>query len=67
MDTAVEAALAQLENTARWQLIAAGRMDSRSSQGKEKSGRLAALKKLQETVEEQGMLHKVWSQLHGEL
>lgn len=67
MNTAVEATLAQLENTARWELIAGGRDDNQGPYGKERSRRLSALKRLQETVEEQGTLRRVWGRLSGEL
>jgi hypothetical protein len=44
------------------EFVAGGRADSRGSRGQEKSVRLAALKSLQEMVEKQGDLKKVWAQ-----
>ncbi|KAH7068053.1 hypothetical protein BKA63DRAFT_570175 [Paraphoma chrysanthemicola] len=52
-------------NEVKWELIAGGRADSRGARGQDKSVRLAALKSLQETVEKQGVLNKIWGVWDG--
>jgi hypothetical protein len=50
---------------AEWELIAGGRADSRGARGQAKSIRLSALKSLQETVEKQGVLKRIWGHWDG--
>ncbi|KAF1849529.1 uncharacterized protein K460DRAFT_331599 [Cucurbitaria berberidis CBS 394.84] len=54
-----------MENTAKWEFVAAGRSDDRASTMSDKDGRLSALKNLQQTVESQAALEKIWSEWRG--
>jgi hypothetical protein len=60
-----EAHLQPVENMASWELVAGSRSDGRSDRGEDKCVRLAVLKSLQELVEKQGGLQKMWSQWEG--
>jgi hypothetical protein len=52
----------------KWELVASGYASGRgAAHWAEKSGRLVALKNLQKTVEEQGMLSRVWGRWNEEL
>jgi hypothetical protein len=65
VDSEPTAHLQPMPNNADWELVAGGRDDGVDAKGQEKSVRLAALKSLQETVEKQGVLKKVWAQCDG--
>jgi hypothetical protein len=60
-----EAHLQPVENIASWDLVAGSSSDGRSGRGEDKYVRLAVLKSLQELVEKQGVLQKMWSQWEG--
>jgi hypothetical protein len=60
-----EVHLQPVENMASWELVAGSRSDGRSGRGEDKCVRLAVLKSLQELVEKQGVLQKMWSQWEG--
>jgi len=49
-------------NMAKWELVASGRSGGWSWKMKDGSGRLAALKDLQDTLERQGIMRKIWDQ-----
>jgi hypothetical protein len=57
--------LRPVTNTTEWELVAGGRGDDRGAKDQDKSVRLAALKSLQETIEKQGTLKKMWAQWDG--
>ncbi|KAL1798860.1 hypothetical protein ACET3X_002897 [Alternaria dauci] len=50
------------DNKAKWKLVMSGRSEGWNWKMKDGSGRLAALKDLQDTVERQGVMRKLWSQ-----
>lgn len=52
-------------NKAKWELIMAGRSEGWNLKMKDGSGRLAALKDLQDTVERQGIMRKLWGPWEG--
>jgi hypothetical protein len=52
-------------NKAKWELIMAGRSEGWNWKMKDGSGRLAALKDLQGTVERQGIMRKLWGPWEG--
>ena len=56
-----------IENKAKWELVAAGRSEGWNWKMKEGSGRLAALKDLQDTVERQGAMWKMWGTWEGSI
>jgi hypothetical protein len=53
------------DNKADWKLVMAGRSEGWNWKMKDGSGRLAALKDLQDTVERQGVMRKLWGQWEG--
>jgi hypothetical protein len=57
-----EAHLQSLENKAKWELVAAGRSDCWAWKTNGGNERLAALKDLQDAVERQGQMRKLWGQ-----
>jgi hypothetical protein len=57
-----EAHVQPLENKAKWELVAAGRSDCWAWKTNGGNERLAALKDLQDTVERQGQMRKMWGQ-----
>ena len=54
-------------NMAKWGLVASGRSDGWRWKMKDGSGRLAALKDLQDTVERQGAMWKMWGTWEGSI
>lgn len=64
VDSSPETHMEPMENRAKWEFVAAGRSDSGSKMG-EGNGRLSALKNLQQTVENQGVLKKMWGRWDG--
>ena len=57
-----EVHLQPLENKAEWELVAAGRSDCWAWKINGGNERLAALKDLQDAVERQGQMRKLWGQ-----
>jgi hypothetical protein len=60
-----EAHMLLKDNKAKWELVMAGRSEGWNWKMKEGSGRLAALKDLQDMVERQGVMRKLWGQWEG--
>ncbi|KAI4627185.1 uncharacterized protein J4E87_004527 [Alternaria ethzedia] len=54
-----------VDNKAKWELVMAGRSEGWNWKMKDGSGRLAALKDLQDTMERQGVMRKLWGQWEG--
>jgi len=54
-----------VENKAKWELVMSGRSEGWNWKMKDGSGRLAALKDLQDTTERQGVMRNLWGQWKG--
>jgi len=52
-------------NLAKWQLVASTAADEDIGREMDRNARLEALKMLQEEVEKQGVLGKIWSKWEG--
>ncbi|CAN9203781.1 unnamed protein product [Alternaria alternata] len=57
-----EAHMLSTDDKAQWELVMAGRSEGWNWKMKDGSGRLAALKDLQDTLQRQGIMKKLWGQ-----
>ncbi|RYO68030.1 hypothetical protein AA0116_g1226 [Alternaria tenuissima] len=60
-----EAHMLSTDDKAKWELVMAGRSEGWNWKMKDGSGRLAALKDLQDTLQRQGIMRKLWGQWEG--